>query len=88
MQINRELFKDALRQLGHAPELFEGKKLTLKTVQDIYNIQEDTIHEAVEKGSLQAYYDPFDDTVLLDALEVAYLFFCARSYEDLIAKKP
>lgn len=85
-QVDKNIFKDALIQLGHNPSDYEGKKISLKKVEEIYGIFDEALFEAIKKDLLHAFYDVKSDTIFVDALEIAYFYFCVKSYSDLYSK--
>lgn len=74
-QITIEVFKKALIELGQDPKVFEGKRLPLDKMADLYNLSEDRIMDAVEAKHLAAHYDYQKDTIWVDALEAAYYYY-------------
>lgn len=73
------MFKKALTELGHNPKDFEGKKLPLQTMCEIYQFEEDEIIKIIENKKLSAHYDYQNDSIWIDALEAAHYFYCVKS---------
>ena len=78
-QISKDMFKKALTELGHDPLQYEGKKLTLKNMCDVYEFSHDELISEIKKKSLSAHYDYKNDNIWVDALEAAHFFYCKRS---------
>lgn len=78
-QISKDIFKKALRELGHDPLDYEGKKLTLTNMCEIYEFSQDELIEKIENKRLSAHYDYRSDCIWVDALEAAHFFYCQKS---------
>lgn len=79
IQVSKDMFKKALSELGHNPSEYEGKKLTLKNMCEVYEFSHDDLISEIEKKSLSAHYDYKNDNIWVDALEAAHFFYCKRS---------
>jgi hypothetical protein len=77
--IDKTYFIKALKELGHDPSQYLGKKLTLEEVGILYNFQEDSLIEAINSKILAANYDYQTDKIWIDALEAAHFHFCVMS---------
>lgn len=82
-QISKEFFKRALRELGHDPVQYEGKRLTLSAVAELYDLEQDLILEAIDRQQISAHYDYMRDTIWIDALDAAHFFYCIKSEAPL-----
>ena len=78
-QISKDIFKKALLELGHDPDQYEGKKITLSNMCDIYSFSHDELISEIEKKYLSAHYDYKNDNIWVDALEAAHFFYCKKS---------
>ena len=85
-QIDRETFAKALKELGHDPVEYAGKKLSLSGVASIYELSQEEVLKAVETKKLCAHYDYQKDIIWMDALEVAHYYYCLRSQQSLFKK--
>jgi hypothetical protein len=81
MQIDQRMFAKALKELGHNPLDFHGKKITLDQMAENYEFDRDGLLEAIERKVLSAHYDYKLDTIWIDALEAAHFFYCIKSQE-------
>lgn len=84
-QVSKEVFKEALLELGHDPEQFQGKRLSINGMAELYEIPMDSIVEAIEKRQVGAHYDYKNDTIWVDALEAAHFFYCIKNEAHLYA---
>ncbi len=84
-QVSKERFKEALRELGHNPDEFRGKRLSLSGMAELYEMPMDTIVSAIEKRHVGAHYDYMNDTIWVDALEAAHFFYCVKNEAHLYA---
>jgi hypothetical protein len=78
-QVSKELFSEALRELGHKPEEYQGKKLSLNGMSDLYGLNQDSILDAIDGRHIAAHYDYQNDTIWIDALDAAHFYFCVVS---------
>jgi hypothetical protein len=85
-QITKETFAEALRDLGHDPSNYSGKKLSLNGMSDLYGINPDSILDAIDRRHLSAHYDYNNDTIWIDALDAAHFFYCVRAEGPLYAE--
>ena len=82
-QVNRENFIKAIEEMGHDPSQWVGKHLSIENSMDIYNFEETDLLDAIEKGLIEAQYDYPNDTLWLDALDVAHFSFCVLNEAHL-----
>ena len=85
MQVSKLDFELALSELGHNPEEYRNKKISLHGMSELYDIDEDLILEAIDKKMISAFYDYKLDTIWIDALDAAYFFYCLRNKVSLYA---
>lgn len=79
MQISRKVFEEALVELGHDPQQYIGKRLSLTSMGELYGIEQETIIEAIDNKLVSAHYDYKRDTIWIDALDAAHFFYCVTS---------
>lgn len=84
-QVDRNMFKKALLELGHHPDQYEGKRLSLSGMAELYELQEDIIVDAIHSKKVAAHYDYINDTIWIEALEAAHFFYCIRNEAQLYA---
>lgn len=84
-QVSKKDFEIALLELGHNPDQYRGKKLSLKGMSSLYGIQEDIILEAIDRRHVNAHYDYHSDTIWVDALDAAHFFYCVSTEGPLYA---
>lgn len=84
-QVSREVFAEALKELGHDPKNFAGQKVSMEKASEVYGIEQDIIMEAIDRNYLQAHYDYEKDTIWLDALETAHFYYCINTEAKLYA---
>ena len=84
-QVTRDEFAFALREMGHNPDDYDGKKLSLDTMCEVYGIDEDIVIEAIRLKHINAHYDYRKDTIWVDALDAAHFYYCIRSEANLYA---
>lgn len=82
-QVTKEAFASALRELGHNPDDYTGKRLSLTGMCELYQLKQDSVLEAIELRHIAAHYDYMNDTIWVDALDAAHFFFCIRSEAHL-----
>ena len=63
VQISRQDFSKALKELGHEPEHYRGKKLPLVKLLDQYKLEEEEVLNAIEKKMIAAHYDYYNDII-------------------------
>ncbi len=80
--VERDMFIKALQELGINPKEFEGQKLSLKNMAEIYDFQYDALLEAVQNSMLKVYYSYTEDTMWVDALEAAHFYYCVTSFHE------
>lgn len=82
-QVSKKMFVKALSELGHDPRAYEGKRLTLEGMSELYGLDPDAILEAVDLHHLAAHYDYGNDTIWVDALDAAYFHYCVKAEAHL-----
>ena len=82
-QIDKKMFSKALTELGHNPTDYKGKKLSLDGMSKLYQIECDTILDAIDKKHISAHYDYQKDTIWIDALDAAHFYYCMKSQPTL-----
>jgi len=85
-QVSREAFASALLELGHNPDTYRGQRLSLSSMCELYDIDDDIILDAIDLKQIAAHYDYLNDTIWVDALDAAHFFFCIKSEAHLYAK--
>ena len=84
-QVDKEFFLKALSELGHDPEQYIGKRLSLEGMAELYGLDQDVIIEAIDLKQIAAHYDYMADTVWVDALDAAHFYFSIRNEAHLYA---
>lgn len=82
-QVSKEAFAAALHELGHDPETYRGKRLTLLGMCELYQLEQDLILDAIDLRHIAAHYDYHADTIWLDALDAAHFYFCIKNEAHL-----
>ncbi len=82
-QVDKAVFKQALKELGHDPYAYEGKRLTLSSMCELYELEQDFILDAIDRREISAHYDYMRDTIWLDALDAAHYYYCWLSKRQL-----
>lgn len=85
-QVTKSEFESALREMGHNPDEYRGKRLSFDGFCEIYDIEEDIVLEAIKLHHIDAHYDYRNDTIWVDALEAAHFYYCIRSEAHLYAR--
>lgn len=85
LQVTKEDFAKALRELGHNPIEYEGRKLTLTALCEVYELPKDVVIEAIDKKYISAHYDYYSDTIWVDALDAAHFYYCIRNAASIYA---
>jgi len=85
-QISKETFAEALMEMGHDPQTYRGKKLSLVGMSDLYGIEADLILDAIDSRHLSAHYDYNNDTIWIDALDAAHFFYCVKAEGPMYAE--
>jgi hypothetical protein len=85
-QITKETFEKALRELGHNPDQYRGKRLTLSNLCELYELNQETVINAIDNDLVCAHYDYKHDTIWVDALDAAHFYYCMQSKESLFKK--
>lgn len=86
-QVSRETFELALQELGHDPAEYRGKKLSLDGFCKLYELEQDSIIEAIQREIITAHYDYHHDTIWIDALDAAHFYYCLQSSTNLFAHR-
>lgn len=84
-QVSKELFAFALQEMGHNPSDYQGKRITLKGMCELYELEEDIVLEAIDLRHIAAHYDYHADTIWVDALDAAHFHFCIKHEAHLYA---
>ena len=84
-QVDKEQFTKALKELGHDPLQYIGKKISLEKMSEIYELSHDALLEAIEQKAICAHYDYTQDTIWIDALEAAHFYYCVRSFNQIVS---
>lgn len=85
-QVSKQIFASALAELGHNPEEFSGKKLSLDGMAELYELDSELIVEAITLNHIQAHYDYRSDTIWVDALDAAHFYYCIKSEAHLYSQ--
>jgi hypothetical protein len=85
-QVSKEAFALALTEMGHDPDDYRGKRMSLAGMCELYELEQDLVLEAIDLRHIAAHYDYHADTIWVDALDAAHFFFCIRSEAHLYAK--
>jgi hypothetical protein len=85
-QVSKEDFVSALKELGHDPAFYEGKKLSLDAMSQLYEIDENIILDAIDRRKVNAHYDYGTDTIWVDALEAAHFYYCSCNEMSLFPR--
>jgi len=72
----KEIFKQAVEDLGHELSFMENQRITLEMFSNSYNVSMELILEAIEKKKLEVHYDYEKEIVWLDLLEACYFSYC------------
>lgn len=78
-QVEKKVFAQALREMGHNPEDYLGKRLSLTGMCELYELDQEHILTAIERKLIDAHYDYSRDTIWVDALDAAHFYFCIRN---------
>ncbi|MEZ4742271.1 MAG: hypothetical protein R3B45_07475 [Bdellovibrionota bacterium] len=81
--VSKDDFAKALLELGHDPEQYSGRKLSVIKMSELYEIDQESILDAIESKALSAHYDYICDTIWVDALEAAHFYYCIGMDRDL-----
>jgi len=82
-QVSKEAFAEALRELGHDPGKYQGQRLSLTGMCELYELDQEAVLEAIDLRFVAAHYDYMNDTIWLDALDAAHFYFCVRNETSL-----
>ncbi len=80
-QVSKEIFSQALIELGHDPNEYKGKRLSLNAVCELYDFETDTVINAIRHKKISAHYDYLNDTIWIDALDAAHFYYVSKSLE-------
>lgn len=72
----KEIFKQAVEDLGHEISFMENQRISIETFSDSYGVPMELIVEAIENKRLQVHYDYEKEVVWLDVLEACYFSYC------------
>jgi hypothetical protein len=86
-QVTKEEFGEALREMGHDPNVYIGQRLSLSGMCELYGLEQDLILDAIDLRHIAAHYDYHNDTIWVDALDAAHFFFCIKSEAHLYARE-
>ena len=76
VQVSKEIFAKALKELGYDPSLYQGQKISLDRMAKMYEFEIPSLLDAIEVKKLRANYDYKEGVVWIDALEAAYFYYC------------
>ena len=82
-QVSKDMFARALADMGHNPDEYEGQRLSLKGMCDLYDLNQDAVIDAIDLKHIHAHYDYKNDTIWVDALEAAHFYYCVQSTNAL-----
>lgn len=84
-QVDKNSFTSALKELGHDPADYSGKKLSIDGMSNLYDIDSELILDAIDTKSIAAHYDYVNDTIWVDALDAAHFYYCIKAEANLYA---
>ena len=84
LQVGKSMFKKALVELGHDPGHYEGKRISLGGMCELYELEQDFVLDAIESKEITAHYDYFNDSIWIDALDAAHFYYCFLSRQRLL----
>ena len=84
-QISKEIFVQAMAELGHDPKAYSGKKISLSDVAELYDMSIEILHEAIARNHLTAYYAS-KDQIFVDAIDAAHLYYCIQTEAPLYSQ--
>jgi hypothetical protein len=85
--VSKTDFASALMELGHDPIEYQGKKLSLSGMSELYDLDQNAIIDAIDAKLISAHYDYRQDTIWIDALEAAYFYYCLNMDGDLTKQR-
>lgn len=85
-QITKETFERALLEMGHDPSQYKGKRLSLSNLCELYEIDEETVINAIDKHLVSAHYDYKNDVIWIDALDAAHFYYCTKSKAEMFER--
>lgn len=77
-QVSKEAFAAALADMGHDPATYRGQRLSLAGMCELYELQQDSVLDAIDARHVAAHYDYMNDTIWVDALDAAHFYFCVQ----------
>lgn len=86
-QISKETFAQALLELGHQPSDYQGKRISFAGMCELYQLEQDSVLEAIEHKLVDAHYDYRNDTIWIDALDAAHFYYCLRSTDPRLLRQ-
>lgn len=84
-QVSKQDFELALKEMGHYPNDYRGKRLSLAGSCGVYDLEEDIVIEAIRLKHIAAHYDDARDTIWVGALDAAHFYYYIRSEGYLYA---
>ncbi len=84
-QVSKEAFALALKEMGHDPDNYRGKRMTLKGMCELYELEQDNVALAIDMKHIAAHYDYHADTIWVDALDAAHFYFCIQHEAHMYA---
>ena len=82
-QVSKEVFANALKDLGVDPDQYRGQRLSLSGMCELYELKQDLVLDAIDLRHIGAHYDYLNDTIWVDALDAAHFFFCLKNEAHL-----
>lgn len=86
-QVNKTVFTQALKEMGHDPSEYSGKRLSLEGMCELYELEHDHVLDAIGRKLIDAHYDYSRDTIWVDALDAAHFFFCIKNEAHLYSPR-
>ena len=85
-QVSKRDFIKALSEMGMNPEDYSGKKISLDSAAETYELKKDVLVEAIDRNHIGAFYDYSTDTIMVDALDTAHFFYCVKNEAHLYSR--
>ncbi len=82
-QVDRSTFAQALSELGLDPKEYDGKRLSLAAMVELYELCENNVLDAIHDKKISAHYDFKKDTIWVDALDAAHYYYCRQNEKML-----
>ncbi len=82
-QVSKEMFEQALWEMGHDPMEYKGKRISIQSMSELYEIDQNAILEAIDLNHIDAHYDYNRDTIWVDALDAAHFYYCVKNEAPL-----